>query len=82
MSRGKKKQQEDNLPSYHTICRASEGDPEAIQELLNHYRNYILKLSTRRLWDEYGQPYYGVDETLKNRLEMKLITVAVKFKVA
>lgn len=35
---------------------------------------------TRKLYDEFGQLHYCVDETLRRRLETKLITKILKFK--
>lgn len=74
----KYKYTKDLLP-YPVIKGATEGDIEAIQIILQHYQGYILKLSTRRLYDEYGYPHYCVDETLKNRLEARLITKILQF---
>ena len=49
---------------------------------MKHYEGYIAKLATRKLYDEFGQPHYCVDETLRKRLETKLITKVVNFKLA
>ena len=38
-------------------------------------------MSTRKLYDEDGQIHYCVDETLRRRLETKLITKIVDFKL-
>ena len=38
---------------------------------------YINKLCTRTLYDEYGQPHVCVDEYMKRRLEIKLISSIV-----
>ena len=43
---------------------------------------YIIKLSTRKLYDESGQVHYCIDETLRRRLETKLITKILAFEVA
>lgn len=69
------------LLPFHIIEAASEGDVEAINAVLKHYEGYIAKLSTRRLFDEYGQPHYSVDENLRKRLETKLIAKALSFKI-
>ena len=45
-------------------------------------RAYIIKLSTRKLYDESGQVHYCIDETLRRRLETKLITKILAFEVA
>lgn len=57
-------------------------DVEAINRILKHYEGYIAVLSTRKLYDEYGNLHYCVDETLRRRLETKLITKILKFKIA
>ena len=45
-------------------------------------RSYIAALATRKLYDECGNPHYCVDETLRRRLETKLITKILAFEVA
>ena len=70
------------LLPYHIIAAAGSGDVEAINEVLKHYEGYIAALSTRRLYDECGNPHYCVDETLRRRLETKLITKILAFEVA
>lgn len=77
----KEKQQRRLLP-MEVIRSASSGDVEAIQKVLKHYEGYIAKLATRKLYDEYGNSYYCVDETLRRRLETKLITKVLDFKIA
>lgn len=70
------------LLPYHIIVSAASGDVEAINRILKHYEGYIAVLSTRKLYDEYGNLHYCVDETLRRRLETKLITKILKFKIA
>lgn len=77
----KEKQQRRLLP-IEVIRSASSGDVKAIQKVLKHYEGYIAKLATRKLYDEYGNSYYCVDETLRRRLETKLITKVLDFKIA
>ena len=77
----KEKQQRRLLP-MEVIRSASSGDVEAIQKVLKHYEGYIAKLATRKLYDEYGNSYYCVDEALRRRLETKLITKVLDFKIA
>ena len=60
---------------------ASSGDVEAINMVLKHYEGYIVALATRRLYDEYGNSHYCVDENLRRRLETKLITRILAFEV-
>ena len=42
---------------------------------------YIAKLSVRKMYDEYGCVHYCVDETLRRRLETKLIKTIIGFKI-
>ena len=70
------------LLPYHIIAAATSGDLEAINEVLKHYERYIAALSTRMLYDECGNPHYCVDETLRRRLETKLITKILAFEVS
>ena len=46
-----------------------------------HYEGYISCLSVRKMHDEYGNEYYCVDETLRSRLEAKLIKTTLGFKL-
>ena len=78
----KKEKQQRRLLPIEVIRSASSGDVEAIQEVLKHYEGYIAKLATRKVYDEYGNSYYCVDEALRRRLETKLITKVLDFKIA
>ena len=40
---------------------------------------YITSMSTRKLYDEYGNTHMYVDEGLKRQIETKLITAIVAF---
>jgi len=70
------------LLPYHIIVAAASGDVTAINMVLKHYEGYIAVLATRRLYDESGNLHYCVDETLRRRLETRLITKILEFKVA
>ena len=72
---------EETLPSYSVILAATEGNVAAINIILKHYERYILKLATRMLYDKTGHLCYEVDETLRQRLETKLITKTLAFKL-
>ena len=69
------------LIPHCVIERALEGDIQEINKVLKHYEGYIAKLSIRKMYDEYGSVYYGVDETLRRRLETKLIKTILGFKM-
>lgn len=49
--------------------------------VLNHYENYMTSLSIRKLYDDSGNAYYGVDEDVHNRLKAKLMRAVLSFKI-
>ena len=81
MNKNRNKPRSRLLP-YTTIRAASEGDPDAVSAVLQHYEGYIARLSTRRLFDENGNTYLCVDETMRRRLEIKLIAGILAFRAA
>ena len=70
-----------NLLPFETIKEATKGDVDAVEEVLKHYDGYIDNLSRRKMYDEYGQIHYCVDETLKRRLQTKLLITTLNFKI-
>lgn len=77
-----KKNKEGNLLPICVIAAASKGDINAINLVLDHYEGYITTLSTRTLYDEYGNSHICVDETIRRRLQIKLIAAVLKYEVA
>ena len=71
-----------NLLPFPVIAAAASGSIDAINAVLKHYEGYIAVLSTRRGYDRNGIPSLCVDEELRRRLETKLITKILTFKVA
>lgn len=71
----------DDLVPFPVMMKARDGNVEALNQILDHYKGYITKLATKIVVDEYGQVYYCVDEELKRRLEIRLITTTLKFKL-
>ena len=69
------------LLSYKIIVSAASGDVEAINTVLKHYEGYIAALATRKLYDEFGNPYICVDENIRRRLQTKLIAAILKFEL-
>lgn len=69
------------LLPFSVIQKAAGGDVEAINAVLKHYEGYIARLSMRELHDEYGNSHLCVDEELRRRLETKLITKILTFRV-
>lgn len=68
------------LVPYPIILAATKGDPEAMKLVVQHFSGYIASLSMRKLYDERGNAYYGVDEDIRERLQAKLMRTALRFK--
>jgi hypothetical protein len=68
-----------NLLSYETILEATNGDTAALTAVQHHYQPYINRLSSRTYMDEYGYIHHYVDDTLRQRLQTKLIIAVMKF---
>ena len=67
---------------FSIIVKAINEDIEAIDYILAHYRNYIIRLSTRVARDENNNEYMYVDDDMRSRLESKLIySIIKKFKI-
>ena len=77
-----KKYKRGNLLSFQIIAAASHGDVDAINQVLKYYEGYIITLSTRTLYDEYGNSHICVDETIRRRLQTKLIAAVLNFHIA
>ena len=48
--------------------------------VLQHYEGFISALSIRKLRDERGNTYYGVDRDIYDRLRSRLIRAVLDFK--
>ena len=71
---------ERGLLPYPVILAATKGDPEAMNIVMQHYQSYIAHLSIRKIRDERGNTYYGIDEDLRERLQAKLMRAVLSFK--
>ena len=56
---------ENALVPYPVIVAATKGDPDAMKIVLQHFSGYIARLSMRKLYDERGNVYFGVDVMVK-----------------
>jgi len=74
-------QDESGLLPYPVIIAANKGDPEAMQIVVQHYESYIAYLSMRKLCDERGNSYWGVDEDIRDRLRSKLMQAVLSFTI-
>ena len=77
---GKYESPEVALVPYPIILAATKGDPEAMKLVVQHFSLYISSLSMRKLYDERGKAYYGVDEDIRERLQAKLMRTVLRFK--
>ena len=67
---------------FSIIEKAINEDIEAIDYILAHYRNYIIRLATRVARDENNNEYMYVDDDMRSRLASKLIySIIKKFKI-
>ena len=69
------------LVPYPVIVAASKGDPDAMKIVLNRYEGDMVTLSVRKMRDERGNTYYGVDQDIYDRLRARLIRAVLDFKV-
>lgn len=68
------------LVPYPVILAATKGDPDAMKIVLQHFSGYIARLSMRKLYDERGNVYFGVDHDIRKRLQAKLMMAVLTFK--
>lgn len=71
---------ERGLLPYPVIVAATKGDPDAMKAVLRHYEGQIAALSIRKLRDERGNTYFGVDRDIYDRLRARLIKAVLEFQ--
>jgi len=69
------------LVPFSLIVKATDGNPEAFNLIIRHYRGYMTKRSLRLMKDEYGNQSMVVDEVLRGRMETRLITKILSFEI-
>ena len=74
-------QKHGDLLPYSVIEAAADGNVDAISKVLKHYEGYIMALSTKRLYDIYGNTHTVVDTEMRRTLEIKLIVKIMDFDV-
>lgn len=68
--------------SIETIMKAKSGDMETLYSILDYFNGYIKKLSTQVLKDEYDNTYLYIDNDIRSRLEVILISRIINdFKI-
>lgn len=71
---------ESGLLPYPVIIAATKGNPEAMNIVVQHYESYIASLSMRKLRDERGNIYWGIDEDIRDRLRSRIMRAVLSFK--
>lgn len=66
---------ESGLLPYPVIIAATKGDPEAMKIVVQQ------SLSMRKLRDERGNIYWGIDEDIRDRLRSRLMRAVLSFEV-
>lgn len=66
---------------FDVIVKAADGDPVAINEVVAHYSGFIGHCSLRTMKDEQGHTVSVVDETLRGRIQTRLITKILSFDI-
>lgn len=69
------------LIEFEVIEKAIGGDVDSINQILFFFQPFINARCKRKVTDEFGQTYYALDEYMKRRLETKLITKILDFKI-
>lgn len=72
---------ERGLLPFTVISAATKGDPDAMKIVLQHYQSYISYLSMKKIRDENGNTYWGIDDDLRERLQAKLMQAVLNFKI-
>ena len=67
-----------DLPPVWVIHAASDGDSEAMEQVLRYYDDYMSRLCTRTLYDKDGTPHVCVDTHMKRCLEIRLIRAVMR----
>ncbi|MDH6363062.1 hypothetical protein M2139_000037 [Enterococcus sp. PF1-24] len=70
-----------NVLPFPIIVLAVQGDVMAMNQILKHFEHYMIKLSQKTLFDEFGNPYIHVEPEIKRTLETKLIMAILNFEL-
>ncbi|MDB1933997.1 helix-turn-helix domain-containing protein [Clostridium tertium] len=76
-----KEHKHNNLLPFDIIVRSTRGDVEAINKVLDHFSGYIAEVSVRKTYDNYGDVRYIVDEDICKRIENKLVSKILLFRI-
>ena len=66
---------------FEIIQAAIQGDADSINQVVSYFQPYINARCKRKFKDEFGNVQYVTDEYMKRRMETKLITKILDFKI-
>lgn len=69
------------LLPFEIIAKSTKGDVESINKVLNHFSGYIAKMSVRKIYDDFGNVRYIVDDDICKRIENKLVSKILLFRI-
>ncbi len=75
------KMNKQNVLPFPIIVLAVQGDIMAMNQILKHFEHYMIKLSQKTLFDEFGNPYIHVEPEIKRVLDTKLIMAVLNFEL-
>ena len=67
--------------AFETVRAAIQGDVDSINQLIAYFQPYINARSRRKFINEFGVTEFVTDEYMKRRVETKLITKILDFKI-
>ncbi|BDU80860.1 transcriptional regulator [Clostridium perfringens A] len=76
-----RKEYNNNLLPFEIIAKSTKGDAESINQVLDHFSGYIAKMSVRKIYDDFGNIRYTVDEDISKRIENKLVSKILLFRI-
>lgn len=69
------------LLEFPIIIKAISGNSENLEKVKEHYKSYIKKFATKKLFDEHGQTYYYLDEDMFKQIENLFLNEIMNFEV-
>ncbi len=79
--RSNERNDERGLLPFKTIIKAINGDSLAMDQVLDHYDNHIIYLSTCHIRSEQGYLIPIINMEVKDRLTSKLVQAVMRFRV-
>ncbi len=67
--------------AFETVQAAIQGDVDSINQIIAYFQPYINARSRRKFINGFGVTEFVTDEYMKRRVETKLITKILDFKI-